>query len=1372
LLVEKEAKLQEIISSTNSTINQNVKSHENTKSTKLQTHKSFVTHTSQQDSAQFCKFCNHSTHSTYNCPKFIEKSCNDRYSMVKEAKLCFNCLKGHNINMCRSNYACKICKRKHNTLLHRTDDKSISDTSAKCSVSQKSSFLPVVSLPLQTSNGVQFFGALLDTGSDRSFIRKDILNSLSHKIITHTNLRIQGFNQDTVTERCPIVEVTLMHKRFDQLTLQLCVSTNMAQMQYSSFKDAEKLLNNMNYFSSVQPEKVDIIIGADNYYRIATGNSLLLDDNVRVIETHFGNTLHGASSSTTCFSDKANVHFTSSEIVQDSFDTRKYWNNELAGILPPEAEASAFDIDSFSNQLNFKDNRYSTALPWIPGNCITSTFKEQALQRLRAVIKKLVKTNMLISYDNIFREYLDSGIIEPCEEETSSCRYIPHHPVIKHTENKIRIVFDASSKPDGENSINDCLSEGDNLFPSIFGILTRFRLHQFALSADIQKAFLQIGVEQEDRDYMRFFWYDCVEQNFAAFGREKSFRFCRVPFGFRSSPFLLNIIIKHHLETVKSEFSAATSILKDNIYVDDIVVSMSRTEDLSQFVDDSTEIFNRMSMNLHKWKTNTTLPNIESTESTETILGVKWNPAKDILSIKIPESSVINTKRSLASYLCSIFDPLGFLLPFSNQFKMLLQQCWLIKASWDEALPENICKEISKLLHDAKILQSFSVSRWLGFSEGCTNVHLCVFGDASTSCYSTCAYIYFDIENETRSSFLCAKSRIASKKQHTVPRLELLAALITARLANSIESIFPHDFFSRVMCFSDSQVVLGWIRNKTKTYKPFIMNRLLEIRRLSDTESWHYVPSESNPADLATRKVSVRCWFKNNLWWKGPDVKKVLSATAPATKDDQQEVTQMQTTTSKLVQLMDFNRFSNYRRLLNTMMYVLKFVNYQWSSNKLQDSENKVIQLVQAECFSEEINRLSQNAPINRSSKLSTLQPFMDEKGILRSKGRLQDSEQSYSIKHPIILPKNHYVTQLLVRHYHDTNIHAGVSTLVTILRQKYWILQCRRVCKTIIHNCITCKKQRLTHCSEEFAPLPPERVRQFSLHPFEFTGLDYLGPIVTLNNHKKLYILLLTCMQTRAIHLECTTSLNLTDLCNALTRFFSRRGVPPQLRSDNAKTFKAASLQLSSPRLLWVFNIEAAPWTGGCWERLVRSVKTCLRTSLLNFKKDYPDIEALVCYCEYVINSRPLTYSTGNDESVLPLCPNNFTHPCYHADTDCNSNQTHHTIIKSMQCNRNIIHNFWKRWQREYITYLNKNPSAKRGPEIKIGDIMVLNEGPIKTTRSLVKVVDLIYSRDNKVRAVKILHNRKIKQRPIKLLHSLELPMLEVASPAGNVTD
>jgi len=212
-----------------------------------------------------------------------------------------------------------------------------------------------------------------------------------------------------------------------------------------------------------------------------------------------------------------------------------------------------------------------------------------------------------------------------------------------------------------------------------------------------------------------------------------------------------------------------------------------------------------------------------------------------------------------------------------------------------------------------------------------------------------------------------------------------------------------------------------------------------------------------------------------------------------------------------------------------------------------------------------EISNLSKQLSISSKSKLSQLQPFLDNSGILRVSGRLSFSDLSFNAKHPTILPKSHAFTNVLLRAIHESNCHAGVSLMCTISRQNFWILQCRRACKQIVDHCIKCRRFKSKPLQQNFDVLPTDRVQSRILKPFDATGVDYLGPIAILDNQTKLYVLLFTCLQIRAVHLELTTSLSTKDFCNAFTRFISRRGTPSIIRSDNAKTFVSAADKLST---------------------------------------------------------------------------------------------------------------------------------------------------------------------------------------------------------------
>ena len=329
----------------------------------------------------------------------------------------------------------------------------------------------------------------------------------------------------------------------------------------------------------------------------------------------------------------------------------------------------------------------------------------------------------------------------------------------------------------------------------------------------------------------------------------------------------------------------------------------------------------------------------------------------------------------------------------------------------------------------------------------------------------------------------------------------------------------------------------------------------------------------------------------------------------------------------------DFNRFSNYQRLLRSLFYVLRFCKLSSNAFNFNEVEILLLRITQQQMFTNEYDLLKANKTINNNSRLSELRPFLDKDGLLRCRGRIQSSSLSYDIKHPIILDNKHKLTHLIIKFYHESNLHADPTTLTNLLRQRFWVIQCRRSCKAVINSCMKCKRAHSKLSSVDFDSLPPERVTSSSIMPFENTGLDYLGPIAILNNNQKLYILLLTCLHTRAIHLVCTTSLNLPDFLNALSRFISRRGCPRVIRSDNAKTFQAAAERLGlKHQIEWKFHVERAPWTGGVWERLVTSVKAALKTSLSKYNLRYQEIETLTCQIEHILNERPITFCTGND--------------------------------------------------------------------------------------------------------------------------------------------
>ena len=235
------------------------------------------------------------------------------------------------------------------------------------------------------------------------------------------------------------------------------------------------------------------------------------------------------------------------------------------------------------------------------------------------------------------------------------------------------------------------------------------------------------------------------------------------------------------------------------------------------------------------------------------------------------------------------------------------------------------------------------------------------------------------------------------------------------------------------------------------------------------------------------------------------------------------------------------------------------------------------------------------------TSPIYRLTPFIGEDGLLRVRGRLHFSDLSYEEKHPVILPRGH-LAELVTREQHRVMKHCGVAKLISAIRSSLWIVGLRAIARRVVRRCVSCRRHESRACCEEAPPLPRDRVTV--ARPFQVSPFDFAGPVFSVDSPKqKLYVLLFTCSVTRAIHLELTESMTVNDFVLAFRRFAARRGIPSVVYCDNFRTFKAAEtlLQKCFGRLApqFKYSTPMAPWYGGQFERMVRSVKSALKKSL-----------------------------------------------------------------------------------------------------------------------------------------------------------------------------
>jgi hypothetical protein len=291
---------------------------------------------------------------------------------------------------------------------------------------------------------------------------------------------------------------------------------------------------------------------------------------------------------------------------------------------------------------------------------------------------------------------------------------------------------------------------------------------------------------------------------------------------------------------------------------------------------------------------------------------------------------------------------------------------------------------------------------------------------------------------------------------------------------------------------------------------------------------------------------------------------------------------------------------------------------------EIQDAEEDIIRKVQLEVFSEEYQALKSNKTISPKSHLIKLSPRIDENGIIRMDGSLTYADfLPYGVKQPIILPRSHHVTKLIVKHYHERANHTGgVNFILAQLSQRFWIIAAPEEIGSWENECNGCKKRKTKLATQIMAPLPKVRLR-FTFLPFDQSAVDYAGPLITVQSRgrqrQKRWLCLFTCLATRAIHLEMALALDTESFLNAFTRFTSRRGVSSEVTSDNGTNFVGAANELRNwvekldpdhiqqktnhlfNKVKWHFNPPAAPHFGGVHEAMIKSEKRAIYTVLGN---------------------------------------------------------------------------------------------------------------------------------------------------------------------------
>ncbi|XP_071794595.1 uncharacterized protein [Asterias amurensis] len=450
----------------------------------------------------------------------------------------------------------------------------------------------------------------------------------------------------------------------------------------------------------------------------------------------------------------------------------------------------------------------------------------------------------------------------------------------------------------------------------------------------------------------------------------------------------------------------------------------------------------------------------------------------------------------------------------------------------------------------------------------------------------------------------------------------------------------------------------------------------------------------------------------------------------------------------------------------------------QLTVDEMSRAEDAIIRYIQQRSFSSELKCLQMNKGIGKTSSVFKLDPVLSVDGIMRVDGRLKNSPVDEQVKSPVILPKNHHVVFLIVRHFHQVSGHSGREHVLSLLRQRFWLIAARSTVPRALRDCFVCKRLSATPIEQKMADLPQNRVTP-NKPPFSYVGVDCFGPFMVKQGRSlvKRYGCIFTCLVVRAVHIEVLHSLDADSFINGLQRFMCRRGQPEEMRSDNGSNFVGAERELRESMenwnkhineyllqkgVRWLFNPPTASHMGGAWERQIRTTRKLMNS--LTKEQTMPDesLSTLMCLVESIINGRPITSVSDDVNDMEPLTPSHLlllragvVLPPGIFDKKNLYGRRRWRQVQYMY----MADVFWRRWIGEYLPALPvRQKWSKPQRNVQVDDMVLVVDNDLPMNKWLLgRVVETYPGKDQLVRAVKVKTKSSTLTRPVQKLCLLE---------------
>lgn len=882
-------------------------------------------------SGRICIKCKDS-HTLCHCKLFSKMDTENRRDFVKSNNLCFNCLaSGHSVMKCRIPVSCRICHRRHHSLLHvdqssdaqnstpvntcveETQEVQVNTTIAShlnLNTTQSIALLATAIVPVTNQEGhTILLRALIDQGSQAAFISERATQMLKLK-----KQPVKGTIVGVGSTRTDVKHVVQLHigSRWDT-NFRLFIQPYVMNKQLTAKIPTQVIINNnwqhlegLNLADSsyLTPGPIDMLLGIKEYTHIIQEGIIKGAPGTPCAQqTSLGWIIFGEIST--------NIENKSFLVMHHSVDMddmlKSIWevDNDTKRKLTRE-EQRCEEIYRQTHSRN-EAGRYIVTLPFKTDNPKSpdGNTKEIAMKRLLQLERKFKRIpDLKQQYTKVIEEYLLLNHMEEVPEEEINNRsvYLPHHAVVNEQSEStnFRVVFDASSKDENSTanvSLNDELLVGPQLQEELRNIVMRWRMKRICFIADIQKMYRQVLVKKSDADYQRILWRTDSSQDV------KSYRLLRVTFGTAAAPYLAvktlhqiaedekhvpeteNTHINNTEKQTEDRYLPAAQVIKEDFYIDDLMSGADTIQQAMVLAKEIGEMLEKGGFTLAKWASNSVefMENIKpekrsihaqvniNMDGTIKALGLKWDLKQD--EFRYTQHLLQNhssiTKRTILSDIQKLFDPLGWISPSIVSAKMLIQKLWIQKLGWDDEVNPDIKEEWLNLREDYNNIHDIRINRWLETDRMCT-LQIHGFSDASMNAYAATVYLRVEnLDGQICTKLIASRTRVAPVKTISLPRLELCGALLLSRLLKQVGEAMRQPT-SNMFAWTDSLIVIAWLSGEPNKWKPFVANRVVEITEVIPSERWLHVRSQENPADVASRGMMLTELKTCDLWWRGP----------------------------------------------------------------------------------------------------------------------------------------------------------------------------------------------------------------------------------------------------------------------------------------------------------------------------------------------------------------------------------------------------------------------------------------------------------------------------------------------------------------------